>query len=94
MLFVFFIGIGRGINNLLNLSYIIEDVSVFVIVDVGIGFFKDVCYVMEFGVDGILFNIVILVVKDFVKMVEVMKLGINVGRFLYEVGCIFVKYIV
>ena len=48
------IGTGRGINNPLNLSYIIENASVPVIVDAGIGSPKDACHAMELGADGIL----------------------------------------
>ena len=47
------IGTGRGINNPLNLSYIIENASVPVIVDAGIGSPKDACHAMELGADGI-----------------------------------------
>lgn len=43
---------------------------------------------MELGVDGVLLNIVVLGVKDFVKMVCVMKLVIEVGWVVFEVGCI------
>lgn len=42
---------------------------VLVIVDVGIGSLVDVVFVMELGVDGVLLNIVVLGVKDFIKMV-------------------------
>lgn len=41
------IGTGRGINNQLNLSYIIKNSNVPVIVDAGIGSPKDACHAME-----------------------------------------------
>lgn len=86
------IGTGRGINNPLNLSYIIENASVHVIVDAGIGSPKDACHAMELGADGILLNTAISAAKDPVKMAEAMKLGINAGRLSYEAGRIPVKY--
>ena len=86
------IGTGRGINNPLNLSYIIENASVPVIVDAGIGSPKDACHAMELGADGILLNTAISAAKDPVKMAEAMKLGINAGRLSYEAGRIPVKY--
>lgn len=86
------IGTGRGINNPLNLRYIIEKVNVPVIVDAGIGSPKDVCHAMELGADGILLNTAISSAQNPVKMAEAMKLGINAGRLSYEAGRIPVKY--
>ncbi|MCP6606229.1 thiazole synthase, partial [Klebsiella pneumoniae] len=50
------IGTGRGINNPLNLSYIIKNSNVPIIVDAGIGSAKDAAQAMELGADGILLN--------------------------------------
>lgn len=86
------IGTGRGINNPLNLRYIVERVNVPVIVDAGIGSPKDACQVMELGADGILLNSAISKAEDPVKMAEAMKLGIQAGRLSYEAGRIPVKY--
>ncbi|MCY1574387.1 thiazole synthase [Staphylococcus pettenkoferi] len=86
------IGTGRGINNPLNLRYIIEQANVPVIVDAGIGSPKDVAQAMELGTDGILLNTAISSAKDPVKMAEAMKLGIHAGRLGYEAGRIPVKY--
>lgn len=86
------IGTGRGINNPLNLRYIIEQANVPVIVDAGIGSPKDVAQAMELGADGILLNTAISSAKDPVKMAEAMKLGIDAGRLGYEAGRIPVKY--
>ncbi|MDT3960360.1 thiazole synthase [Staphylococcus kloosii] len=86
------IGTGRGINNPLNLRYIIEKVDVPVIVDAGIGSPKDACHAMELGADGILLNTAISSAQDPVKMAEAMKLGIQAGRLSYEAGRIPVKY--
>lgn len=86
------IGTGRGINNQLNLSYIIKNSNVPVIVDAGIGSPKDACHAMELGADGILLNTAVSGAKDPVKMAEAMKLGIHAGRLSYEAGRIPVKY--
>lgn len=86
------IGTGRGINNQLNLRYIIEQANVPVIVDAGIGSPKDVAQAMQLGADGILLNTAISSAKDPVKMAEAMKLGIHAGRLGYEAGRIPVKY--
>ena len=84
------IGTGRG-NNPLNLSYIIENASVPVIVDAGIGSPKDACHAMELGADGIL-STQPFQRKRSCEMAEAMKLGINAGRLSYEAGRIPVKY--
>lgn len=86
------IGTGRGINNPLNLRYIIEKVNIPVIVDAGIGSPKDACHAMELGADGILLNTAISSGQNPVKMAEAMKLGIHAGRLSYEAGRIPVKY--
>ncbi|ORI00772.1 thiazole synthase [Mammaliicoccus sciuri] len=86
------IGTGRGINNPLNLRYIIEQSNIPVIVDAGIGSPKDACFAMELGADAILLNTAISSAKDPVKMAEAMKLGIEAGLLSYEAGRIPVKY--
>ncbi|UXU84183.1 thiazole synthase [Mammaliicoccus sciuri] len=86
------IGTGRGLNNPLNLRYIIEQANIPVIVDAGIGSPKDACYAMELGADAILLNTAISGAKDPVKMAEAMKLGIEAGLLSYEAGRIPVKY--
>lgn len=86
------IGTGRGINNPLNLRYIIEQSNIPVIVDAGIGSPKDACYAMELGADAILLNTAISGAKDPVKMAEAMKLGIEAGILSREGGRIPVRY--
>ena len=86
------IGTGRGINNPLNLRYIIERANVPVIVDAGVGSPKDACHAMELGADAILLNTAISSAKDPGKMAEAMKLGIQAGRMSYQAGRIPVKY--
>lgn len=80
------IGSGRGILNPLNLSFIIEQSDVPVIVDAGIGSPKDAAYAMELGADAVLLNTAVSEATDPVKMAEAMKLAIEAGRLGYEAG--------
>lgn len=85
------IGSGQGIINPLNLSFIIEQSNVPVIVDAGIGSPKDAVMAMEMGADAVLLNTAVSAAKDPVKMAEAMKLAITAGRLSYEAGRIQVK---
>ena len=80
------IGSGQGIINPLNLTFIIEQSNVPVIVDAGIGSPKDVAYAMELGADGVLLNTAVSGAKDPVKMAKAMKLAVEAGRLGYEAG--------
>jgi thiazole synthase len=80
------IGSGKGILNPLNLKFIIEQSSVPVIVDAGIGSPKDVAYAMELGADGVLLNTAVSGAKDPVKMALAMKLAIEAGTLGFEAG--------
>ncbi|MRH41832.1 thiazole synthase [Aquibacillus halophilus] len=80
------IGSGQGIINPLNLSFIIEQSNVPVIVDAGIGSPSDAAIAMELGADGVLLNTAVSGAKDPVKMAEAMKLSIQAGRLGYEAG--------
>jgi thiazole synthase len=80
------IGSGQGIINPLNLSFIIEQAEVPVIVDAGIGSPADASYAMELGADGVLLNTAVSAAKDPVKMAEAMKLAIKAGRLGFEAG--------
>ncbi len=85
------IGSGRGIINPLNIQFIIEQSSVPVIVDAGIGSPKDAAYAMELGADGVLLNTAVSGAKDPVKMALAMKLAIEAGRLGFEAGRIAEK---
>lgn len=80
------IGSGQGIINPLNLRFIIEQSSVPVIVDAGIGSPADVALAMELGADGVLLNTAVSGADDPVKMAKAMKLAIEAGRLGYEAG--------
>lgn len=80
------IGSGQGILNPLNLSIIIEEATVPIIVDAGIGTPSDAVIAMELGADGVLLNTAVAGAKDPVKMAEAMMLAIKAGRLGYEAG--------
>ncbi|PID25386.1 thiazole synthase [Sporosarcina sp. P7] len=80
------IGSGRGILNPLNLSLIIEQSSVPVIIDAGVGSPKDAAFAMELGADGVLLNTAVSEAANPVMMAEAMKLAIEAGRLGYKAG--------
>jgi thiazole synthase len=80
------IGSGKGIINPLNLKFIIEQSSIPVIIDAGIGSPKDAAFAMELGAEGVLLNTAVSGAKDPVKMAYAMKLAIEAGRLGYEAG--------
>src|SRR5699024_11553122 len=85
------IGSGEGIINPLNLSFIIEQAKVPVIVDAGIGSPKDAVHAMELGADGILLNTAVSGAEDPVKMAHAMKLAVEAGQWGCEAGRIPMK---
>jgi thiazole synthase len=80
------IGSGQGIINPLNVSLIIEQATVPVIVDAGIGTPSDATIAMELGADGVLLNTAVSGAEDPVKMALAMKLAIEAGRLGFEAG--------
>ncbi len=80
------IGTGLGVLNPYNLSLIVEEANVPVIVDAGIGSAKDVVEAMELGVDGVLLNTAVAEAKDPAKMAKAMKLAVEAGRYSYLAG--------
>lgn len=85
------IGSGQGIINPLNLSFIIEQTNLPVIVDAGIGSAADATKAMELGADGVLLNTAVSAAGNPVKMAAAMKLAIEAGRLSFEAGRIPVK---
>ena len=80
------IGSGQGIINPLNLSFIIEQANVPVIIDAGIGTPSDAAIAMELGADGVLLNTAVSGASDPVKMALAMKLAVEAGRLGFEAG--------
>ena len=80
------IGSGRGIKNKLNLSIIIKNSKVPVIVDAGIGTASDATIAMELGCDGVLVNTAIAKAKNPITMATSMKYAVIAGRKSYLAG--------
>mgnify|MGYP006066436957 CR=1 FL=1 len=85
------IGSGLGIRNPTNLRIIVEQATVPVIVDAGIGTASDAVIAMELGVDAVLMNTAIAGADDPVKMAHAMKLAVESGRASFEAGRIPMK---
>lgn len=85
------IGSGKGILNPLNLQFIIDQSTVPVIIDAGIGTPKDAAYAMELGADGVLLNTAVSGAKDPASMALAMKLAIEAGQLAYQAGPIAEK---
>ena len=80
------IGSGLGIQNPVNIRLIIEQSSVPVIVDAGVGTASDATVAMELGCDGVLMNTAIAEAKDPVRMAKAMKHAVIAGREAYLAG--------
>lgn len=80
------IGSGLGIQNPVNIRLIIEQSSVPVIVDAGVGTASDATVAMELGCDGVLMNTAIAGAKDPVLMASAMKHAVIAGRQSYLAG--------
>jgi len=74
------IGSGQGIQNKINLSIIIRNAKVPIIIDAGIGTASDATIAMELGCDGVLVNTAIAKSKNPVLMAESFKNAVISGR--------------
>ena len=80
------IGSGLGIRNPYNILTIIENASVPVLVDAGVGTASDAAIAMELGCDGVLMNTAIAAAKHPVLMASAMRKGIEAGREAFLAG--------
>ncbi|WP_462321308.1 thiazole synthase [Halochromatium sp.] len=80
------IGSGLGIRNRLNILTIVENASVPILVDAGVGTASDAAVAMELGCDGVLMNTAIAAAKDPVLMASAMRKGIEAGREAFLAG--------
>ena len=80
------IGSGLGIQNPYNIRTIVENASVPIIVDAGVGTASDASIAMELGCDGVLMNTAIAEAKNPVLMASAMKKAIQAGREAYLAG--------
>ena len=80
------IGSGQGLKNLANIEIIIENSSIPVIVDAGIGTPSEAAQAMELGADGVLLNTAVAQAKYPNKMAKAMDLAVQSGRLAYLSG--------
>jgi len=80
------IGSGLGIQNPVQIRLIIEQITVPVLVDAGVGTASDAAVAMELGCDGVLMNTAIAEAGNPVAMARAMKLATEAGRLAYLSG--------
>ena len=80
------IGSGLGIRNPHNIRLILENVTVPVIVDAGVGTASDAAVAMEMGCTAVLMNTGIAGAKQPVLMAEAMRLAVDAGRKAFRAG--------
>lgn len=80
------IGSGQGIPDYRQIQIIIEQATVPVVVDAGIGAPSDAALAMELGADACLVNSAIALADNPARMAHAMRLGVEAGRMAYEAG--------
>ncbi len=80
------IGSGLGIQNITNISIIIKQSKVPVIIDAGLGTASDATVAMELGCDAVLINSAIANAKNPVKMANAFKHAVIAGRNSFLAG--------
>lgn len=80
------IGSGLGITNPYNIRLILENASVPIIVDAGVGTASDATIAMELGCDGVLMNTAIAKAQDPVLMAAAMRKAVEAGREAWLAG--------
>ncbi|MEO1591411.1 MAG: glycine oxidase ThiO [Cyanobacteria bacterium J06632_22] len=85
------IGSGQGIRNAANIQIIVENATVPVVVDAGIGTPSEAAAAMELGADALLINTAIAKANNPVNMGYAMGLATQAGRLAYQSGRIPVK---
>ena len=87
------IGSGLGIKNKMNISLIIKQSKVPVIIDAGIGTASDATIAMELGCDGVLINSAIANARKPELMAEAFKYAVISGRNSFLAGRMSKNYI-
>ena len=80
------IGSGQGILTLEEVKIIVEQASVPVVVDAGLGVPSEASQAMESGAEAVLGNTAIAQASDPAGMGEAFKLGVEAGRMAYLAG--------
>ncbi len=74
------IGSGQGLVTQRQIELIIEQASVPVVVDAGIGAPSDAALAMELGADAVLVNTAVALATEPAQMAEAVRLGVEAGR--------------
>jgi thiazole synthase len=85
------IGSGQGIKNAANIQIIVENATVPVVVDAGIGSPSEAAQAMEMGADALLINTAIAQAQNPAAMARAMGLATEAGRLAYLAGRIPIK---
>lgn len=85
------IGSGQGLQNPFNLSIIIKNANIPVIIDAGIGTASEASYAIELGADGVLINTAIAKANSPQMMAQAMKLAVKAGKQAQLAGRMKVK---
>lgn len=80
------IGSGQGIRNAANIALIIENATVPVVVDAGIGVPSEAAQAMEMGADALLVNSAIALAGDPPAMARAMAMACEAGRSAFQAG--------
>jgi thiazole synthase len=80
------IGSNRGVETRGQIRIIIEQATVPVVVDAGLGVPSHAAEAMELGADAVLVNTAIAIASDPVRMAIAFKDAVNAGRTAFEVG--------
>jgi thiazole synthase len=80
------IGSGQGIRNAANIALIIENATVPVVVDAGIGVPSEAAQAMEMGADALLINSAIALAGDPAAMAQAMAQACSAGRTAFRAG--------
>ncbi len=80
------IGSNRGIQTRDQIRIILEQATVPVVVDAGLGAPSHAAEAMELGADAVLVNTAIAVAPDPIRMAVAFKMGVEAGRAAFEIG--------
>jgi len=80
------IGSGLGVRNPYNILTIVEEATVPILVDAGVGTASDAAITMELGCDGVLMNTAIASAKNPILMASAMRKAIEAGREAFLAG--------
>jgi thiazole synthase len=80
------IGSNRGIETRAQIAIIIEQATVPVVVDAGLGAPSQAAEALEMGADAVLVNTAIAIASDPVRMARAFRKAVEAGRDAYEIG--------